>query len=114
MQNSQAIVVTGMGALSPNGLGLQAFWENTLAGVSGISRISRLASAGQANQFGGEIGEFDLADYLEFEVNEPVGRAAKFALATARMALHPDTAFRQTTASIFRKSFRSGPLPGRP
>ena len=35
------VVVTGIGALSPNGNGAEAFWQATKRGVSGVGRISR-------------------------------------------------------------------------
>ena len=34
------VVVTGLGAISPNGIGKKKFWENTCNGISGIQRIS--------------------------------------------------------------------------
>ncbi|MEO2043543.1 MAG: beta-ketoacyl synthase N-terminal-like domain-containing protein, partial [Nitrospinaceae bacterium] len=34
------VVITGLGAVSPNGIGLKNFWENTCKGVSGIDRIT--------------------------------------------------------------------------
>ncbi|MZG29311.1 MAG: hypothetical protein F3741_00655, partial [Nitrospinae bacterium] len=33
---SRRVVVTGLGAVSPNGIGLKSFWENTCQGISGI------------------------------------------------------------------------------
>ena len=41
------VVVTGIGAVSPNGIGREAFWEATRSGISGVKRISRF----DASQF---------------------------------------------------------------
>ena len=35
------VVITGIGAVSPNGIGREAFWEATRNGVSGVRRITR-------------------------------------------------------------------------
>ena len=49
------VVVTGIGAVSPNGLGREAFWEATWRGVSGIRRIQSFDPSPFPVQIAGEI-----------------------------------------------------------
>ena len=47
------VVVTGLGAVSPNGIGQKEFWENTCKGISGIERITSFDPVGLACQIAG-------------------------------------------------------------
>ena len=52
------VVITGMGAVSPNGIGTEAFWEATRAGVSGIGPITRFDASDFAVRVAGEVKGF--------------------------------------------------------
>ena len=58
------VVVTGLGAVSPNGVGKDTFWPNTCNGVSGIDRISSFDPSGLSCQIAGEVKGLDPADYF--------------------------------------------------
>jgi 3-oxoacyl-[acyl-carrier-protein] synthase II len=58
------VVVTGMGIISPVGVGVPAAWENILAGRSGIGRITRFDASAFASQIAGEVKGFDVTHYL--------------------------------------------------
>ncbi|HEX8009875.1 MAG TPA: beta-ketoacyl-ACP synthase II [Casimicrobiaceae bacterium] len=58
------VVVTGMGIVSPVGIGLAAAWENILAGRSGIATITRFDPAPFTSRIAGEVKNFDVATYL--------------------------------------------------
>jgi 3-oxoacyl-[acyl-carrier-protein] synthase II len=58
------VVVTGMGIISPVGVGVAAAWENILAGRSGIGRITRFDASAFASQIAGEVKGFDVTQYL--------------------------------------------------
>ena len=53
------VVVTGLGAVSPNGIGQREFWENTCKGISGIDRITSFDPVSLACQIAGEVTNFD-------------------------------------------------------
>ena len=53
------VVVTGLGVVSPNGIGKNNFWKNTCNGISGIRRISSFDPAGLSCQIAGEVQEFE-------------------------------------------------------
>src|SRR3954464_13617579 len=59
---NRRVVITGVGAISPIGLGAQAFWENLLAGKCGIKRIEQFDPSGFATQIGGEVPAFKMSD----------------------------------------------------
>jgi len=87
MTHNEAIVITGLGAIAPNGIGLDAFWENTVNGVSGIRDVTSLVHAKRENKRGGEIPDFKVTDLVEIPDSEAFGRATQLSLAAATMAL---------------------------
>ncbi len=81
------VVVTGLGAVSPNGVGREEFWRATRAGRSGVTRIDRFEIEGFATQIAGQVDGFDPADYLPRRDLKHVSRAVPMALAAAGEAL---------------------------
>ena len=59
------VVITGMGALTPIGIGVKTFWENLTAGKSGISNITLFDTEDMDVKIGGEIKNFDPLDYMD-------------------------------------------------
>lgn len=66
------VVVTGLGIVSPVGIGVGEAWSNVLAGRSGITRITRFDATPFASQIAGEVKGFDVSKYL------PVKEARRF------------------------------------
>ncbi|HMD72644.1 MAG TPA: beta-ketoacyl-ACP synthase II [Steroidobacteraceae bacterium] len=62
--SKRRVVVTGIGIVSPVGVGRSAAWENILAGRSGITRITRFDASPFASQIAGEVKGFDVTRYL--------------------------------------------------
>lgn len=58
------IVVTGIGVVSPVGIGAEAAWSNLVAGKSGITRISKFDPSNFASQIAGEVKDFDVSQFL--------------------------------------------------
>jgi len=59
MASPDDIVITGLGVVSPVGVGRQPFWEAVVAGRSGIGPITGFDTSGLAVRFGGQILDFD-------------------------------------------------------
>jgi len=57
-------VITGLGIISPVGIGVQENWANIQAGKSGITRITRFDPSPFASQIAGEVKNFDVSQYL--------------------------------------------------
>ena len=81
------VVITGMGVVSPNGVGNAAFSEGTLQGRSGVRRISRFDSAEIPVQIAGEVPDFDELAWVEKRERKHVSRVLPLALAAATEAL---------------------------
>src|SRR5437763_14142467 len=58
------VVVTGLGIVSPVGIGVTEAWSNIVAGKSGIARITRFDPSGLSSQIAGEVKGFDVSRYL--------------------------------------------------
>ncbi len=81
------VVITGMGVVSPNGVGNAAFSEGVLQGRSGVRRISRFDSAEIPVQIAGEVPDFDELAWVEKRERKHVSRVLPLALAAATEAL---------------------------
>ncbi len=62
--SKRRVVVTGLGIVSPVGIGIQSSWQNIQAGISGITRITRFDSSPFTSQIAGEVKAFDVSQYL--------------------------------------------------
>ncbi|HZQ61195.1 MAG TPA: beta-ketoacyl-ACP synthase II [Casimicrobiaceae bacterium] len=62
--NRRRVVVTGLGIVSPVGIGVATAWEAILAGRSGIGPITRFDATGFPSRIAGEVKDFDVAKYL--------------------------------------------------
>src|ERR1051325_11795793 len=80
-------VITGLGAVSPNGLGRTAFAEGVLAGRSGVRRISRFDSSAIEVQIAGEVSGFDELAWVEKKERKHVSRVLPLALCASTEAL---------------------------
>ena len=81
------VVITGMGVVSPNGLGKQAFCRAVLAGKSGVKRISRFDPSPLPVQIAGEIQDFDELGWVEARERKHVSRVVPLALAASSEAI---------------------------
>jgi 3-oxoacyl-[acyl-carrier-protein] synthase II len=81
------IVVTGMGAITPLGNSIEAFWEGLLAGRSGIRKLTAFDTADYPCKIGGEVEAFDPADWMDSKDAKRNDRYTQFAVAAARMAM---------------------------
>ncbi len=82
------VVITGMGVLAANGIGVEKFWRSLLAAESGIAPLRHFDASDLPVRIGGEVKHFHAADYLPD--GAPVRRQARhtqLALAAAAMAL---------------------------
>ncbi|MGQ0840946.1 ketosynthase chain-length factor [Actinokineospora sp.] len=80
-------VVTGIGVLAPNGVGLDEFWAATLKGVSGIARMTRFDPAGYPCTLAGEVDGFDAAEHLSSRLLPQTDHMTRMALVASDEAL---------------------------
>src|SRR5262245_10692632 len=81
-------VITGLGVVSPIGIGREAFWKNALAGSSGIGFLSHPGSEKlpRACQIAGEIKEFSTKEWMGGIAGRMAGRFSQFAVAASKLA----------------------------
>src|SRR6476661_6398607 len=61
---TRRVVITGIGVISPIGIGAKAFWENLIAGQVGVRRITQYDPSGFPSQIGGEVGAYKINDFV--------------------------------------------------
>ncbi len=83
------VVVTGLGAVTPIGTGVQKFWENLIAGVSGIDIIKRFdpVEIGLTVHIAGEVKDFEPERYFDKKDAQKVSDFIKFAVAASEEAI---------------------------
>jgi 3-oxoacyl-[acyl-carrier-protein] synthase II len=81
------VVITGLGAVSPNGIGQKEFWENTCRGISGIDRITNFDPVDLSCQIAGEVTNFDPSLYYSATDLKKLPRTVPFAIAATQEAL---------------------------
>ena len=84
---NRRVVITGMGTVSPNGVGNAAFSNAILAGKSGVRRITQFDSEEIPVQIAGEVPDFDELAWVEKRERKHVSRVLPLALAAATEAL---------------------------
>lgn len=81
------VVITGLGVVSPIGIGQDAYWDSLKHGKSGIKRISSLDASSYPCKIAGEIPEFDPVDFMPAQLSRRIARFAQLGLAAARLAV---------------------------
>ena len=81
------VVVTGIGLVSPVGLGTEETWKAILEGKSGIGTISLFDPAGFSCKIAGEVKGFVPEDFVERKEVKKMGRFIQFALAASDFAV---------------------------
>jgi len=79
--------ITGVGVISPNAIGKDAYWQALADGKSGIKRITRFDVSSYPTQIAGEIKDFNPREYISPKEIRRLPLAAQFALSAAKMAV---------------------------
>lgn len=81
------VVVTGLGAVSPFGIGVDNFWNNIVAGNSGIATTTLLDLERHTVKIAGEVKDFNADDYMDPKEAKKMDRFTQFALVAADEAV---------------------------
>ncbi len=81
------VVITGMGVLCPLGIGVEAFWERAVAGLSGIGPMTQTDPTNYPCQIAGEVQDFDYTRYMDRKVGRRMARFSQLAIAATALAL---------------------------
>jgi 3-oxoacyl-[acyl-carrier-protein] synthase II len=81
------VALTGVGVVSPIGIGRDAFWAGLVEGRSGVRRITAFDPTPYETQIGGEVADFDPSAFMDRKEVRRNDRFVQFALAATRLAL---------------------------
>src|SRR5690606_81588 len=80
-------VVTGLGAVTPLGIGVNAFWDGMTSGRSGIRHIEHFDASDLDVKIAGEVPGFEPKEFIDAKMVRRMDRFAQFAVAASREAL---------------------------
>jgi 3-oxoacyl-[acyl-carrier-protein] synthase II len=86
-QAPRRVVITGMGCVTPIGIGREAFWKSLCSGASGIRRIESFDVSDSPVKIAAQVPDFDWEAELNPRDRKHVARTVPLALAAAREAL---------------------------
>jgi len=78
--SKRRVVITGLGIVSPIGIGVSATWKNLIAGQSGIGKITHFDASQMACQIAGEVKNFEATQYLPAKDARRMDRFIHFGL----------------------------------
>ena len=84
---AQRIVITGIGPVTPIGIGVDAFWESLKMGRSGVRRVPDLVEAGLKVQIAADIPEFEPTDFMQSKAARRMARFSQLGVAAAHLAI---------------------------
>jgi 3-oxoacyl-[acyl-carrier-protein] synthase II len=87
MNHTKRVVVTGLGLVTPLGIGLEPSWNALIAGTSGIGPLTQFDASQLPVRIAGEVKNFDPAPYIEAKEIKKMDRFIHFAMAAATMAV---------------------------
>lgn len=81
------VVVTGVGIITPVGIGVEESWKGLIEGRSGIRKLTRFDASAFATQIAGEVEGFNPEDYIEPKEIKKMDRFIHLAIAASDMAV---------------------------
>jgi 3-oxoacyl-[acyl-carrier-protein] synthase II len=105
------VVVTGMGMVTPLGVGTEASWQALCRGKSGVGPVTHFDASQFRTRIAGEVKDFNPHDFIDRKLVRRGDRFIHFALAAARMALE-DAKLKITSANDERVGVSVGTAMG--
>lgn len=84
---NKRVVVTGIGAVTPIGIGREAYWQALKSGVVGIDYISKFDTTEYATKIAAEVKNFEPGDYMAKKEAKRMDRFTQFAVAASQLAI---------------------------
>lgn len=85
--NSRRVAITGLGVVSPIGIGKDAFWGNLIAGQSGVGYVNAFDPSPYPCHIAAEVPDFHPTDFMPARKAKVMGRFSQLAVAATRLAL---------------------------
>ena len=88
MNAARQVVVTGLGVVAPNGIGIDAFWRSLCAGESGIAPVTLFDTSELSCRIAGEVRDFVPAKHMRADIKpNRISRCTQFGLCAAEEAI---------------------------
>ena len=81
------VVITGMGAITPVGIGKEEFWNSLVEGKSGVGYITRFDTENYDTKIAAEIKDFNVSDYIDKKEAKRMDRFTQYAVVATKLAL---------------------------
>ncbi len=81
--NKRRVVVTGLGVVSPVGIGVKTAWDNIIAGRSGIAQITKFDASAFTTTIAGEVKDFNVEDFIPAKDARRMDAFIQYGLAAA-------------------------------
>lgn len=81
------VVITGLGLVTPIGIGKEEFWQSLIQGKSGITKISYFDTSEYPTKIAGEIKNFDPTDYISQKEANRMDKSTQFSIVATMLAL---------------------------
>ena len=81
------VVVTGLGAITPIGVGVENFWNGIKEGKVGIKKVDRFDVSDYKAKVAGQIDDFDAKEHMDPKAAKRMERFCQFAVAAAKEAV---------------------------
>jgi 3-oxoacyl-[acyl-carrier-protein] synthase II len=98
------VAVTGLGVVTPVGVGLEEFWEGLKAGRNGVSRVTHFDPTDFSSHMAAEVKDFDPKEWVDAKSARRMDRFTQFSLASSKMALEDsglfDASFDENRAGV--------------
>ena len=86
-QNRRRVVITGLGVVTPLGIGVEKTWQGLTTGQSGITKITRFDASKYACQIAGEVKDFNPSDYIDKKEIKKMDTFIHYAVAASQEAV---------------------------
>ena len=80
------VAITGMGVVSPIGIGIQTFWQSVKDGICGIGPITRFDASTLACRVAGEVKNYKATDFIEHRLAQRTAIFSQFAMIASQEA----------------------------
>jgi 3-oxoacyl-[acyl-carrier-protein] synthase II len=101
MSGKRRVVITGLGLISPLGIGVEASWNAAVTGKVGIGPITQFDASSYPVRIAGEVKDFDAAQYIDAKEIKKMDRFIHLAMAASMMAWE-DSGFKITPENAER------------
>lgn len=107
------VVITGIGLITPIGIGITDFWQAAVTGTNGIRPVQSIDVTEYKTKTGGEVLDFHADTYLSADTIPTMGRSSQFAVAATHMALD-DAKLCLSEENLFQVGVSIGTTMGEP